>query len=190
MINQDDDRNLRVQFSQMDKFVILDGGSGPIGVHIPGSIGDRMHLTNYREREIVISPAFGYRGIDNPQSAGHQIRERVEDYALQRYEFNLGDSIFNSVTSTGIGFVPIVGDAIGIATGMSGPLVDYNQIKEIRNTLNHVTDTWRLSDKVNKYNLNIIFISEDGTYTQPELWFSHTRFKSQPWCELPDGRPL
>ena len=176
MINQDDDRNLRVQFSQMDKFVNLDGGSGPIGVHIPGSMGDRMHLTNYREREIVISPAYSYTGRLDPFNASGEVRNRFRYTALSENEFNLSESIINSAVAVGIGFLPgggaITGTGIAIGGEGIGILSEYNNIKRVREQIKHISDVGDFSELVYSERLNVVFISENQTDISPQLWFS------------------
>ena len=172
MINQDDERNLRVQFSQMDKFVNLDGGSGPIGVHIPGSIGDRMHLTNYREREIVISPAFGFIGLRQPGDASNELLYRFYESISANYQFDPNDLVVNSALSIGVGFVPVIGDIAGIGGEVLNILNESTHIQEVKNNLSDLQDAASLSKFVYSNRLNVVFISENGVYESPQLWYS------------------
>jgi len=193
MINQDDDRNLRVLFPQMDKFINLDGGTGPIGVHIPGSIGDRMHLTNYREREIVISPAFGYVGVRQTGDAAHELRKREHASIVSNYKSNLGDSIFNSVVSIGIGAIPGLGTlangALEIGGEIHGILSEQSNIQNAITDINHLNNVGELSNYIYSRRLNMVLVSENGVYQAPELWFSRRGSGCVDVEYIPLGRP-
>jgi len=187
-ITQGENGSWVVCFVQLKKQLNMNDGSWNMNtLPMPNNSADRKHLTNFQEREINISAAYG-PGSNNPNFSQTN-RDRAGDSALRNHEHNWGESFFNAVVSTGVGFIPFVGDAVGTATGIAGPIVDYAQINRVRNDINKVRDAGELSEEILKNGLNGVFISENGSYTPPQLWFSPHRLVEAPWDTLPVGTP-
>ena len=188
-IGRNEDGSLVLNFAHLDMRLNMDNDPTE---HIrtmpmPDHPHDRKHLNNFRLREINISTAYGLGECGG--EFGQAIRDRSRGSALSNHEHNWGESFFNAVVSTGVSFIPVVGDTVGVATGTTGPLGRAAQISQIRDDINRVGDAADLAAAAERGGLNGVFISENGAFTPPQMWFSPTRLEQVPHDVLPTGKP-
>ena len=158
-------------------------------VNTVNDVQDRTFLTNQRDREITISTAYGPGECG--QLFGRAIRERARASGLLQHEFDENQSRFNSVASAAPGFIPKIGPVYTIADALIiSPIVDQVRINRVRDTINDVANAGDLASDVEWLGLSGVFITEDGVYQPPQLWYSTGRpIPNQDWPELPGGRP-
>jgi hypothetical protein len=188
-ITSGNDGSKAISFVQLDKLVNITGELIAT-LPMPGSPGDTMHLSNFKARTLEISRAYGFTDdVNDEESAGWQINERSRSSGLQNHNFNHGVSIFNSVVSTGVGLIPIVGNVIDNLTKVTDHLIKSQDVNRVRNDINEVADATSLVRIVDDERLNAVFVSENGIYTPPQLWFSPDESITRRRETLPSGRP-
>ena len=182
-ITPGEDGSWNVGFAQLDKYLNMNDDGGVHTLPMPDNSADRKHLMNYQVREINISRAYGPGG--DGKELSRAIHDRVQDSALSNYEFNVAESVVGAAASFGVGFVP----GSDIAGAIVGPFQDFEETKKVRNTINEVSSAGRLAEEARANKLNGVFISEEGSYQTPLLWFSSEIMEDTKRQEAPSGIP-